>query len=452
MLRKSLVLLVVGTVIFFLCSASSADVPHMINYQGKLTTASGGCLNDTVQMTFTIYADSFGTSADWTETQTEVIVKEGVFSVLLGAVDTIPSAVFDGNIKYLGVQVESDPEMRPLKPMVSVAYAYRAGTADGGGGVTDHGELEGLLDDDHPQYVLIPGDGTRNVNVKFGDNTMVVCSSKVVIGSHSCDEYERTPLLRILRDIETDEGMFCGIDLDIDNWVGTADLRGVNSYVESYNGAATGVDGHATCNNPSTAVGVHGEANGGINAYGIVGNAYNASNHNYAGKFYGDVDIDGNLSKSGGSFRIDHPLDPENKYLQHSFVESPDMMNIYNGNVVLDAEGRATVELPEYFEAVNRDFRYQLTCIGGYAPVYVSEEISGNTFTIAGGVPSMKVSWQVTGVRQDKWAEANRIQVIVDKKPNEKGLYRHPELYGLGLEKRSDHDLLENMEEESNEE
>ena len=107
---------------------SEAAVPPLINYQGKLTTASGGCVNDTVQMTFTIYADSLGVSDEWSETQEEVVVKEGMFNVLLGSVDTIPSAVFDGEIKYLGVQVEADPEMRPLKPMVSVAYAFRTGT------------------------------------------------------------------------------------------------------------------------------------------------------------------------------------------------------------------------------------------------------------------------------------------------------------------------------------
>jgi hypothetical protein len=106
----------------------------MINYQGKLTDAGGGLVNDTVQMTFSIYPDTLGSPADWSETQTQVIVENGIFNVLLGAVDTIPLAVFDGNVKYLGVQVESDPEMTPLKPMVSVAYAYRAGTADGGGG------------------------------------------------------------------------------------------------------------------------------------------------------------------------------------------------------------------------------------------------------------------------------------------------------------------------------
>ena len=133
MAGRTLILAVVGTVILLLCSTSSADIPHTISYQGKLTTASGGCLNDTVQMTFTIYSDSLGTSSEWAETQPEVIVKEGVFSILLGGVDSIPASVFDGTIKYLGVQIESDPEMRPLKPMVSVGYAFRSAQSDTAG-------------------------------------------------------------------------------------------------------------------------------------------------------------------------------------------------------------------------------------------------------------------------------------------------------------------------------
>ncbi len=115
------------------------------------------------------------------------------------------------------------------------------------------------------------------------------------------------------------------------------------------------------------------------------------------------------------SFRIDHPLDPANMYLYHSSVESPDMMNVYNGNVLLDANGEAWVEMPDWFEALNRDFRYQLTCIGGFAPVYVAEEISGNRFRIAGGEAGMKISWLVTGIRHDAHAEANRTPVEQEK-------------------------------------
>ncbi|MBV8902050.1 MAG: hypothetical protein JOZ22_00315 [Acidobacteriia bacterium] len=128
-----------------------------------------------------------------------------------------------------------------------------------------------------------------------------------------------------------------------------------------------------------------------------------------------NVTVNGTLTKPMGSFRIDHPLDPENKYLYHSFVESPDMKNIYDGVAILDEHGEATISLPDWFEALNQDFRYQLTCIGGYAPVYVASEVSGNQFRVAGGRPGLKVSWQLTGIRHDAYANAHRIQVEVDK-------------------------------------
>jgi len=144
----------------------------------------------------------------------------------------------------------------------------------------------------------------------------------------------------------------------------------------------------------------------------------------------GNSHVVGTLSKGGGSFKIDHPLDPANKYLYHSFVESPDMMNVYNGNLTTDAQGKAVVTLPEYFETLNRDFRYQLTCIGTFAQAIVTEEVEGNRFAVQTSEPNVKVSWQVTGVRQDPWAEANRIPGAVDKSAEEKGRYLHPAAYG----------------------
>jgi hypothetical protein len=110
-------------------------------------------------------------------------------------------------------------------------------------------------------------------------------------------------------------------------------------------------------------------------------------------------------------------------------------MNIYNGNAVLDENGAAWIDMPEWFQALNREFRYQLTCIGGFAPVYVAEEISGNRFKIAGGKAGLKVSWQVTGIRHDAFAEAHRIPVEEEKAGNERGRYQHPELYGQPMEK-----------------
>ncbi len=144
-----------------------------------------------------------------------------------------------------------------------------------------------------------------------------------------------------------------------------------------------------------------------------------------------DLQVYGNLSKGGGSFKIDHPQEPKVKYLSHSFVESPDMMNIYNDNVQLDAEGKATVSMPGYFETLNKEFRYQLTPVGGGAPnLHVATEIDKGTFRIAGGAPGMKVSWQVTGVRNDAYAQKNRIVVEEYKATADRGKYLHPEAFG----------------------
>jgi hypothetical protein len=150
-----------------------------------------------------------------------------------------------------------------------------------------------------------------------------------------------------------------------------------------------------------------------------------------AGRFTGNVVVTGTLTKGGGSFKIDHPLDPRNKYLYHSFVESPDMKNIYDGVATLDDIGEAVVELPEWFEALNRDFRYQLTAIGAPSPeIHVAEKINDNRFRIAGGRPGAEVSWQVTGIRQDAFANANRVPLEEVKSERERGTYLHPAAFG----------------------
>jgi len=155
----------------------------------------------------------------------------------------------------------------------------------------------------------------------------------------------------------------------------------------------------------------------------------------------GDTYVYGNLTKTSGSFRIDHPLDPTNKYLQHSFIESPDMMNVYNGNIVTDSNGEAIVNLPVYFEALNKDFRYQLTVIGEFAQAIIKEEIKGNSFSIMTDKPNIKVSWQVTGIRQDPWANEHRIQVEVEKPVEERGFYIAPESNGFGEDIGMDYKL-----------
>jgi hypothetical protein len=170
----------------------------------------------------------------------------------------------------------------------------------------------------------------------------------------------------------------------------------------------------------------------------IAGPGANGATPGLAGKFTGDVQVTGILSKAGGSFKIDHPLDPENKYLYHSFVESPDMMNIYNGNVVTDESGEAIITLPDYFEALNKEFRYQLTVVGTFAQAMVAEEVKENRFTIRTSAPGVKVSWQVTGIRQDAWANKNRIKVEENKTEKERGFFLHPEAFGKAEERGVD--------------
>ena len=172
----------------------------------------------------------------------------------------------------------------------------------------------------------------------------------------------------------------------------------------------------------------------GINDSGGDGIFAQASSGGFAAFFLGNVRVDGNLSKAGGSFKIDHPLDPANKYLSHSFVESPDMMNIYNGKVTTDAQGKAVVQMPEWFEALNRDFRYQLTVIGQFAHAMVASKMANRSFIIRTDKPNVRVSWQVTGIRQDAWANAHRIPVEQLKPERERGLYLHPELFDAPAE------------------
>ena len=144
-----------------------------------------------------------------------------------------------------------------------------------------------------------------------------------------------------------------------------------------------------------------------------------------------DASVTGTLAKGSGTFVIDHPLDPENKLLYHSFVESPDVKNIYDGVVTLNDSGEATIELPEYFDALNKDFRYQVKAINAPAPdLHIKEEVKDNKFTIAGGMAGTKISWQVTGIRHDPYIEANPIIPEVEKGLDEivtKGEYIFPD-------------------------
>ena len=205
----------------------------------------------------------------------------------------------------------------------------------------------------------------------------------------------------------------------------TIEFRDITRYAYGYAGT---ISQTSTVPLTSFATSKSGSA---VSANSTNGNGLTAFGGAFAGNFIGKVNVTGTLTKGGGAFKIDHPLDPANKYLYHSFVESPDMKNIYDGVTKLDGNGEAWVELPEWFEALNKDFRYQLTAIGSSAPnLYIAEKIANNRFKIAGGIPGLEVSWQVTGIRHDAFAQANRIPVEELKPAEESGKYLHPQALG----------------------
>ncbi|MGW6854797.1 hypothetical protein ACWGCK_39505, partial [Streptomyces virginiae] len=157
-----------------------------------------------------------------------------------------------------------------------------------------------------------------------------------------------------------------------------------------------------------------------------------ATGTKFAAVLTGDVVITGILRNRVNRLVIDHPLHPRDRYLTHASVESSEMKNVYDGTVVLDADGQATVELPDWFEALNDSFRYQLTAIGAPAPdLHVSRRVSDHVFGIAGGPAGLEVSWQITGVRCDDWAMAHPLTPDEEKPAEEQDHLRHPELLGL---------------------
>jgi hypothetical protein len=219
--------------------------------------------------------------------------------------------------------------------------------------------------------------------------------------------------------------------------------HGVYGFATATSGTNYGLYGQT---DSTDGYGVYGfaTATSGTN-YGVYGSTN--SSDGYAGYFVGDVYVNGDFASTSKSFKIDHPLDPANQYLYHYSVESAERLNQYTGNVTLDEDGQAWVELPAWFEAINADIRYQLTCIGGFAPVYIAQEVQDNRFQIAGGQPGLKVSWMVTAVRNDPYAQQHPPVVEQDKPEAEHGTYLDPELYGqpeeMGTHYQQQRDVLE---------
>ncbi len=495
--RTTLLALVIATMLAEIAAAQTALSGNW-TYQGRLEQG-GTPVQGSADVRFSLWdAASGGSEISSARTSTDVAVEDGRFSVNLD----FGVEAYDGNERWLQIEVRSphDPTntapfttLDPRQALTPAPYAVqtRGIFVDSAGrvglGTTDprtplaiqshpdhppvgitqaqvggNATLELTTDDGAQQAtrLLIRG-GSADANIEFysgarnNETEMMRIqggSGNVGIGTDSPDArlhvvaaantVDRIPVARIRNTRRTASG---GFALRLHNGSNGSSVADANSWA----GAALWADnnarqgGHGVLATTSNGTAVLGVADSGTAIIGQVIDAGDGGN-GFAGRFFGDVQVGGTLSKSGGSFRIDHPLDPKNKYLSHSFVESPDMMNIYNGNVTTDRDGYAVVEMPDWFEALNRDFRYQLTVIGEFAQAIVAEEMQDRAFVVRTDKPNIRVSWQVTGIRQDAWANANRIPLEQDKPSSERGRYLHPRLFGADSSLRIGTDITGN--------
>jgi hypothetical protein len=241
-----------------------------------------------------------------------------------------------------------------------------------------------------------------------------------------------------------DGGDFIGGNIGV---YGQGPSAGVSGYASAGTGSNYGVYGSSASNTgvgvrgDSTFTGVHGTSGNigvqggsnpitgefGVAGYGSVTGVYGQAplaSDSFGMSCSGNMLVSGTINPTAVVQQIDHPQDPEHKWLAHALIAAPEPLNVYSGTVTLDGTGAATVKLPGYFAALNgiTDLRYQLTAIGASAPnLYVAQKVTGNRFGIAGGVPGQEVSWLVSGVRQDAYAAAHPLRVETRKSRKDQG-------------------------------
>jgi hypothetical protein len=244
-------------------------------------------------------------------------------------------------------------------------------------------------------------------------------------------------------------------DYGVYGWCGSSGqgVYGYSSTDGNYGYLGGYSDGVRGVSHSASGIGVYGTSSHYVGVYGYSGDSIGVvgySESSLAGRFVGDLDVTGSLSKGGGSFLIDHPLDPENKLLRHNFVESPENLLIYRGQVKLDPQGEAVVQLPDYFQALTREDEATVTLTSIGRPFLTGYQWQSDqaSFTVY-GQPDREVSWVVYADRDDPVIQQLSKPVEEEKGPKSKicarGRLLYPQAYGYPESMGRDHEMIEGV-------
>lgn len=392
-----------------LCGDDGAN-SRLITYQGKLSDGNQAA-NGAYDLQFQLFNAVTGGTARTTQiTLEDVSVTNGIFTVQLdlGAASLregnkttnvkLNPAILEAENSFFEIGVRAGTStgafttLTPRQPLTAVPLAMRSVTAMS---------------------------AYRAANANNADNALLANNSSQ-LGGVAANQYlttanantnyiQNTTTQQANSNFNISGGGIIGGTLTAN----TVTANGFLARGGAPGGFGVNNNGYSFSGGGNTDGGLFSNANGQVSLYTNSGERVRVTDSG--------LQVFGTLTANTKNFKIDHPLDPLNKTLTYTSIESPDMMNIYNGNITTDANGEAIVKMPDYFEALNKDFRYQLTVIGTFAQAIVAEKIKGNTFKIKTDKPNVEVSWQVAGIRHDRFAEDKRATVEENKSSADKG-------------------------------
>ena len=437
-------------------------VPQGFNYQAIARDSSGNPLANIASLPVRIKVLD-GADSVYVETHVVATNQYGLFALSIGmgtpVFSTFSTIIWVGGSYSLKVEVDFGSGYLNMgtQPLLTVPFAMVAGSALTGGNTLDQaydqgGRGAGRLIQADSGAVEITTSVSNAIGLKVSHFSRGVAiqalNNSITTGFSTIQSSTASDSTVVAAIVGNSEGRAWGLAGQVlptgtaQSAIYGSNLRpggghgvrgvGLNGVVgETQIQAGYGVYGENFDSALPTGLGVGVAGNG---YYGVLGQ------DRYLGGMAGAYGVfsNGDMGAAGlKSFMIDHPLDPTNKYLKHFSMESNEALNVYRGNVSLDNNGEATVQLPDYFDEININLSYNLTPVGSYAELYIKEKVNDNRFVIGGGNPNMEVSWTIFAERNDKYVQRNPEKRIteVEKRDSEKGKYLMPGLYGAEEDK-----------------